>query len=395
MKLKIIVATLFLVNSLLVLSQQKPLFTVSSNTDTVAKESFEGIKKLILDQYYYDGISENDLYWAAIEGMLQKISPPESPNLAQLWTDEEYEKILNSLKGVKVTLGFGSSFNGVDGSLTISSFTAGSNAEEQLQVGDRILRIDNEGLKGKSLAEVNQLLDGKLGESSTLKVVRDIEIFDVTLTRETLKSENLIVTEIPGRKVALVEVKKVTLGIASELEAEMSRLKADQITSVILDFRNNVGGVLNEGINIGRLYMKSGDIVLRTQTRSKGITNYTAEIDKFHDFKVIVLVNENTASAAEIVTSALQDHNRAIVVGKKTYGKGVIETTFTLENQYRVKFITNAMYSPKGNSWQKKGLLPDYFIDQSQANYKAVANMEISIRQGKDLHLSTALKLLQ
>ncbi|MEQ9405745.1 MAG: S41 family peptidase [Cyclobacteriaceae bacterium] len=386
---------LFLLSTaLFVYSQQKSLFPVDKTYDGTGQQTLEEIQQLILDNYYYDGITKDDLNWAAIEGMLRHISPPESPDLATLWTDEEYEKILNALKGVQVTMGFGSTFNSNDGSLTITSLVNDSEAEKVLKIQDRILRIDDQALSGKTLNEVNELLDGNIGQPSTLKIVRDISIFEVQLVRDSLKVENLIVSEIPNQNTALIELKKITVGLAVELQNELNRLRSENINQIILDLRNNIGGVLNEGINISRLFMKKNDIVLRTQSRSNGISNYAAAVDQFHDLDIVVLINENTASAAEIIASALKDHGRAILVGKKTYGKGVIETTFTLKNAYRVKFITSAMYSPKGNSWQSKGLLPDYFVDQTQAAYRQVTEMNITDRLRNDLHLSTALKLL-
>ncbi len=394
--MKIRIAVFFLNFAFLAsFAQQKPLFNVDKKYSETGEETFKEIRSLILDNYYYDGLTEDDLYWASIDGMLRHISPPEKPDLAQLWTDEEYEKILNSLKGVKVSLGFGSSFNSNDGSLTITSLTEGSEAEQKLKIQDRIVRIDGEVLRGKSISEVNRLLDGETGQSSTLKVVRDISIFDVVLTRDTLKNKNLIITKIPNRNVAFIEIKSVSLGIAKELEEGLIKLRNESVSALIIDFRNNLGGVLNEGINIARLFMNKGDIVLRTQARSKGVQNFIGNENKFTNFKISLLANENSASASEIVIGALKDHNRAFVVGKKTFGKGVIENTYTLENDYRVKFITNAMYTPKGVSWQSTGLLPDYFIDQSQANYKTVVQLPIEERLQKDLHLSTALKLLQ
>lgn len=376
-------------------SQQKPLFSVTIDKSADSESTLSEVQQLILDNYYYDGLTKSDLDWAAIEGILRHISPPESPELATLWTDQEYEKILNSLKGIKVTMGFNSSFNSADGSLTVTSLVSASEAETKLKVNDRILRIDGTSLKGKSINEVNQLIDGELNQTSTLKVVRDIKIFDVSLKRDSLPVENLIVTEIPKNNIALIEIKKITLGMSEELQQELSQLVSKGITSIILDLRNNTGGVLNEGVNIAKLFMKKNDIVLRTQYRSNGVTNYVADTDKYHNLNIAVLINENTASAAEIISSALQDHDRAVLIGKKTFGKGVIETTFTLKNNYRLKFITNAMYSPKGVSWQSNGILPDYFIDQSQVNYKEVASLEIGDRVRSDLHLSTALKLLK
>ena len=375
-------------------AQQKPLFEISTKYDENGREAFEEIQKLIVENYYYQGLSEQDLYWAAIQGMLRHVSPPQNPDLAQLWTDEEYEQILNSLKGVKVTLGFNSSFKSTDGSLTVTKIIEDAEAASKLQLNDRILRIDGVSLKGKSTAEVNALLDGPVGLASTLKVVRDIKVLTVKLTRETLHENNVVVTKLPSSQSALIELKKISLGVAEELEKSLAKLRKDSITSIVIDLRNNLGGVLNEGINIARLFMKKGDIVLRTQSRTKGITSYTAEFDKFYDFNVVVLINEQTASAAEIIASALYDHQRCEIVGKKSFGKGIIETTFTLSNDYRVKFITNAMYSPRGRSWQGKGLLPDYFVDQTQANLNLVVNMPIEERIQKDLHLSTSIKVL-
>lgn len=376
-------------------AQQKPLFDITTKYDAKGEASFQQVKELILEHYYYNGLSTDDLYWAAIKGMLTHISPPETPNLAALWTDEEYEQILNSLKGQQVSLGFNSTFNSNDGSLTVTAITEGSGAEGKLQPLDRILRIDNQELKGKSLDEINQLLDGPIGSEARLKAIRDITIFDVYLTRDTLKTENLIVTTIPGKNIALIEVKSVTVGIANQLKGELEKLKASGVQSIILDFRNNSGGVLNEGVNISKLFMNEGDIVLRTQSSAKGILNYVASEHGFTDFNIAALINENTASSSEIVVSALRDHNRAIIIGKKTFGKGVIETTYTLENNYRVKFITNAMYSPKGISWQTVGLLPDFFVDQSQDAYNQIVKSSIENRMRSDLHLTTAIKLLE
>ena len=326
--------------------------------------------------------------------MLRHISPPESPTLGTLWTDEEYEKILSSLKGVKVSLGFTSNFNTNDGSLTVTGLTNGSEAEKVLQVQDRIVRLDGQNLKGLSITRINELLDGERGQSSILKVVRDIEVFEVTLSREELKKENLLVHKIPNQPLALVEIKSISLGIADELEKELEVLKSEGVQGIILDLRNNVGGVLNEGINVSKLFLKERNIVLRTQARSKGVTNYVADQDKYTEFKLTVLINENSASASEIIAAAVRDHNRGTLVGKKTFGKGVIENTYTLKNEYRVKFITNAMYSPKGVSWQKVGILPDFFIDQNQASYNRAKSLSIEERIKQDAPLLTAIKLL-
>ena len=377
----------------ILLAQQKPLFNVNVENSEGSKEVFEEVKSTIIQNYYYDGITEDDLYRAAINGMLKHISPPETPSLAKLWTDEEYEKILNSLKGVSVSLGFQSTFNSSEGSLKVSGISEGSDATKHLQINDRVVRINDRSLKGLTSSEVNSMLNGEEGVMVRLKVVRDIEVFDVELVRKKLKSKNLVVTNIANNK-ALIEIKKISLGVSAELKSILENLIQQNRTSIIIDLRNNGGGVLNEGVNIAKLFLRTNEIALRTQARSGGVVNYVPEVEGFLNFNIAVLINENTASSAEIIARALQEHKRAITVGKKTYGKGVIETTFTLSNNYRLKIISNAMYSPSGKSWQSKGVFPDYFIDQSQENLKSVQQMEIDQRLRSDLHLSTAVKLL-
>jgi carboxyl-terminal processing protease len=394
MKLKLFLSVIVIGNVFTGIAQQQPLFEVNKPYSNEGKETYDEIKSLILENYYFEGLSENDLYWASVQGMLKHISPPESPNLATLWTEEEYEKILNSLKGIQVTMGFNSSFNGNDGSLTVTSLIEGSEAEKKLKLQDRIMRIDGQSLVGISVSEVNKLLDGEVGQVSRLKVIRDINVFEVKLKRDTLKTKRLIITNIPNTNQALVEIKNISLGLTDELDAELRKLQTEGVTSVILDFRNNGGGLLNEGINIARLFLKKGSIVLRTQSRSSGVQNYAVSEDQYTEMKLAILINENTASASEIVASAFRDHQRALIIGKKSYGKAVIENTYTLKNNYRVKFISNAMYSPKGISWQSKGILPDYFIDQSLNAYKSVSKMPINQRLSADLLLSTAIKLL-
>jgi len=111
-------------------------------------------------------------------------------------------------------------------------------------------------------------------------------------------------------------------------------------------------------------------------------------------FKISILTNKNTASAAEILAASLQDHQKALIVGVRTYGKAVFEKTFTLKNKYRVKFITGAMYSPKGASWQSKGLTPDFLVQQDAKTIEALFKMVPQERFRKDVAMITAFKLL-
>jgi carboxyl-terminal processing protease len=390
---KIVPLSLLVLLSLTCYGQIKPLFPVSETQLDSANQVFEEIKDLILSNYYTTDLSESDLYFAAIKGMLRHISPPETPTLATIWTADEYEKILNSLKGVDISIGIKSTFNSRDGSLMVTSIESKSPSEGILYPLDRILRIDGKSLKGISIKEVNKLLNGPEGTEVTLTISRDLEIITQTIERKAFAVSNLEVSTFGN--TALIEIHKIYLGLADELEKELKTLETNNVQNVILDLRHNGGGVLNEGVKVANLFLKAKNIIVRTLSRADQTKPIVADRAVPFEFSLVTLIDGNTASAAEIIASALQDQKRAIIVGHKTFGKGVIETTFTLKNEYRVKFITSAMYTPLGKSWQNKGILPDFLVQQADKSYKELTSLPIEDRINKDIYLITANKLLR
>jgi carboxyl-terminal processing protease len=371
-----------------------PLFPVRIDHEfSKSRETFEEVKNLILHQYYSDAITEEALYWAAINGMLRHISPPEYPELSKIWIAEEYEKIFQSLNGIDVSIGIKCSFNPNEGSLTITDVLPNSPAETILKPLDRILRIDTQQLKGKSLEEVNILLKGKEGSEVTLTVNRDIKIFNITIKRRKFNTESLIVSRLTDT-IALVEIKKLTTDISKKFRNEMETLKKDGFKGLIIDLRNNTGGVFAEPLRIAEFFLPAKCILLRTLQRKNNLQNYVSVNAKPFEFKIAILVNKKTASAAEILACILQDHQKAIIIGSGTFGKGVFEKTFTLKNDFRVKFITGAVYSPKGHNWQGKGITPDFLVEQDENTLAALLRMEPKLRFSKDVSMITAHKLL-
>ncbi|MFH2219930.1 MAG: S41 family peptidase [Pseudomonadota bacterium] len=372
----------------------KPLFPVDIRHEFPKPgDTFDSVKDLILGNYYSDDITEKALYWAAIQGMLRYISPPDNRDLAKIWTPEEYEQILQALKGVELSIGIQSNFNPNDGSLTVTGVSSDSPADTILKPFDRIMRIDSFPLKGKSISELNALLKGKEGTEVTLTVNRDIEVFDVTLKRETFETKTLIVSRLTD-SIALVEIKSFTAHLSDKLGDELAQLRNDGFKGLIVDLRNNNGGVLNDALRTVELFLPKNQVILRTLQRKTGLKNYISSNDSPSEFDMAILVNHHTASSAEILTSALQDHNRALIVGAQTFGKGVFEQTFTLKNDFRVKFITGAMYSPKGKTWQGKGITPDFLVEQSDETLASLLKMDVKDRFRNDVAMITAYKLL-
>ena len=219
-----------------------------------AAAAFDEVRRLILEHYYTDDIDEETLYWAAIEGMLRLISPPKNPDLARIWTAEEYDKQLLALTGQGVSLGIKSSFNSGDGSLTVTEVADGSPAAEALRPMDRILRIDGRPLRGQPMARIQQMLAGEEGQSVDLTVARDLQVFDVTLAFAKMETDNLR-ADVVADGVAMVRLRSFTAGIAEKLRWELTSLRDQGIGGVILDLRNNPGGVFVEALRVAELFL--------------------------------------------------------------------------------------------------------------------------------------------
>lgn len=371
-----------------------PLFPINiSHKLPQPEKTFNEVKDLILNNYYSDKISEEALYWAAIKGMLRHISPPENPGLAKIWTPDEYEEVLLTMHGEQISLGIKSSYNAGDGSLTISEVIDGSPSDGALQPMDRILRINSEKLKGRPVSDINRLLKGEEGEKITLTINRDVEVFDVIIERKKFNVPNLVVTPLT-KGVLLVELKSFSMDISKQLKEKLESYREDEIKNVIIDLRNNQGGMFIEALRIVELFLPEKSILLRTLQRENGLQNYVSVNKVPFEFDIAILINDKTASSAEILAAALQDHRKALLVGSGTFGKGVFDRTYTLENNFRIRFITGAMYSPVGRTWQGKGLTPDFLVDQDENTLKAIMKLTPEERLRKDVGLITAYKLL-
>jgi carboxyl-terminal processing protease len=372
-----------------------PLFKVSlDNPFPDPARSFDEVRQLILEKYYSTSITEGALYHAAIKGMLAHISPPSNREQATLWAPQTYDVIRDSLKGEQVSIGIRSKFDAVDGSLTVTEVLADSPADGKLLLADRIMRINGEALKARDLLDVNEMLNGEPDSSIDLVVVRDIEVLNLSLTRHRFKLENLTVSQLPDG-IALIEIHKVDRNISKALAEALQQLQASKAAGVIIDLRNNTGGVFAEGLRMAELFLPAKDIILRTVRNPNQLQNYVSSAEHPFEMKLAVLVNKKTASSAEILASSLQAHGRASLIGTSTYGKATMEETFTLKNNYRVKFIIGAMYDPLGRSWQDKGLTPDYYIHQQTNNLSALAKLKPEQRLKLDQQLVAAWKLLK
>ena len=355
-------------------------------------QTFQEVRKLILENYYTTEIDDKSLLWAAIQGMLAHISPEENKKLAAIWTPAQYAKIRDSLEGVQHSIGIKSSFNAQDGSLTVTDVFHGGPSESLLLPYDRILRIDGIALKGMPVSEIDSLLRGDPGSRVSLKVVRDLAVFDMAIERAKVKVDNLAAAVLPGG-IAYYHLVTFSEGVSADLGAKIEELDAESCAGVILDLRDNSGGVFSEALKSAELFVKEKASLMRIVRRGK-VQNYVSANKTPLSLPIAVLVNQKSASCSEITAAALRDSAGAVLIGTRTFGKASMEKTLTLASDYRVRLTNAALYSPKGQSWHKKGLLPDFPVEQDAALFAKTRRLSVKDRLANDMQLSVARRVL-
>ena len=372
----------------------KPLFPVQIEHEFPNPEaSCREVMELITEHYYTDEVDDKTLWWGAVEGMLRALSPEENKSLAKIWQPKDYEKIDQSLRGIQESIGIKSSFNPADGSLTVTEVVPGGPSETLLKPYDRIVRIDTTPLKGLSVQEVQDLLKGEVGTRVSLKVVRDVAIFDLLVTRSKVKLHNVRTQAFPG-DVEYIALKKFSKGVSEEIREAIQECVKEGVTRVLLDLRGNTGGVLNEALACSKLFVAKGKPVMILVSHGSKMTKYVSDNTEPFDVRLAVLIDKHSASASEIVAAALRDEAGALLVGTRTFGKATMEKTFALKNKYRVRFTNAAIYSPKGKTWQKNGLLPDIPVDQDVTVAAKLRKLPAKVRLLKDVQLRAAYRVL-
>jgi len=313
---------------------------------------------------YVEEVSTEDLVTAAINGMLTSLDPHSSYLSANDFEDMQVQTRgeFGGL-GIEVTQeeGFIKVIAPMDGTPA---------AKAGILAGDFITHVNGEPLQGMMLDDAVEKMRGPIGSEIIITVVREgaTEPFDVSIIRDTIK-----LTAVRGRVVGNTVVLRVTtfndqttIGMREELAKGIEELGGlDNLDGVVIDLRNNPGGLLNEAIDVSDAFLEKGEIV-STRGRDAGSgERYNAQAgDLINGKPIVVLINGGSASASEIVAGALQDHRRAIVVGTKSFGKGSVQTLIPLRGDGAMRLTTSRYYTPSGRSIQALGIAPDIVVNQ-------------------------------
>lgn len=320
--------------------------------------ALDEIIKDIEDRSYYTSPSREELITAAARGIVSALDDP----YAQYYTDEEYEKYLSSLNGTYDGIGVLIGQPTEEGAQLLDVYDDTPASEAGLMAGDRIIAVDSQPTANMELDELSALIVKGDGESVELTISRDgEEDFTVELTSARINIK-YVKHYLYNHHTGYIRISQFGGNCAEEFREAIKDLTDRNMTSLVIDLRNNPGGLLNDVVSIADTLLDECTIVT-VKDGKDGEQVYTSN-KKGVDVPIAIIVNENSASASEILAAAVQDNGAGVIVGMTTFGKGVVQTTGRISsNGSWLKLTSSAYYTPSGESIHNKGVVPDIEVD--------------------------------
>jgi len=302
--------------------------------------------------YYVDSIGETDLYQKATRGMLEQLMDPYSV----LLTGDDYKALTEQTSGNYAGLGI--QIDVRDGWITVVAPLPETPAERAgVETGDQIIEVDGKSTEGWKNDQAVKALRGEAGSKIVITVRRSgiPDPIKYRLTRAQIHMRSVPQGTLFDAGVGYISLNPVSETSAEELRQEIAGMKGKGMKSLIMDLRGNPGGLLDQGVKVADLFLDSRQEIVSTRGRARGSTKefFDEARQAWPDLPIVVLVNDGTASAAEIIAGALQDHDRAVVVGAPTFGKGLVQTLFPLGEGVALKLTTARWFTPSGRTIQR------------------------------------------
>ncbi|SKC71445.1 carboxyl-terminal processing protease [Ohtaekwangia koreensis] len=336
-----------------------------------------------INAYYVDEVEPQKLIRKGIDGMLESLDP-----YTDYIPEDEIESFRISTTGQYGGIG---ALIGIINKKTVVTFPYKDFPAYRsgIKVGDEIISVDGKDVQGKSTSDVSALLKGQPKTEIEIKVRRYGQKDDLTfkIKREKISIDNLAYYGLVESEIGYIRLDDFTSGAANEVSSALIELKQKGAKKIILDLRENPGGLLHEAVNVVSLFIPRGEVVVSTKGKveewNKTYTTLNSPVDT--QIPMIVLVSEGSASASEIVAGSLQDYDRAVLVGKKTFGKGLVQTTRPLAYNSQLKVTTAKYYVPSGRCIQAL----DYTHRKDDGTVERVADSlksEFKTKQGRKVY---------
>lgn len=333
----------------------------------------------VIDEEYIGDISKKQIIEQTVKGFVNGIGDEYSEYLTKDEWDDYQSNQLGNYVGIGIYIS-----EDENGNAIIVGVISDSPAEEVgLKEEDIIIGIDGESAVGMSVDEVSSKVKGEENTDVKLTVYRAGEEIEYTVTRKSIKVYHVEYEKLENN-IGYVSLTTFDEGCAEEMKAAFDDLKSQGVEKIILDLRYNTGGYVNEALEILDMLLEDGQIELITKSANGEEEIDRAKGEKEYNFELVVLSNEYSASASEILVGALKDNGIATIVGKTTYGKGVIQNIYTLADGGVLKLTTQEYFTPNNEKIDKLGIAPDYEVELTEED----------IKNGKDTQLEKAKELL-
>ncbi|HDM37922.1 MAG TPA: S41 family peptidase [Candidatus Omnitrophica bacterium] len=326
----------------------------------------------LIQQKYVGEVDAKELIYGALRGMLSSLDP-----YSQFLDPDEYKDMQVQTEGEFGGLGIKIAIK--DTILTVITPLDGTPADKKgIKAGDRIIKIDGESTEGITLLGAVKKLRGEPGSKVTITIYRESEnkIFDVTIVRDIIKIESLKGVRIIEDNIGYIRLVELQEQTPKDFKEAILKLRDEGMDSLILDLRNNPGGLLESAVEIADMLIDEDGILVSTKAQSKNrsLTFKTKQKAILpSEMPIVVIVNGGSASGAEIIAGALQDYKRAVLLGEKTFGKGSVQTVIPLTDGSAVRLTTSKYFLPSGRSIHEKGITPDVVVEEKA---EGVANKE-------------------
>ena len=355
----------------------------SSNQDLIVQlEKY----KSIIDEFYLGEVNEEDLKEGAIKGYIEGLGDPYTEYISK----EEMKEYMEDTLGNYVGIGIYMLLDEENGKIKVLAPMKGSPAETVgIKSGDIIETVDEEEYTKDEMSEVANKIKGKEGTTVKIGIKRGEENLEFEVTRQNIKV-NPVEGKILENNIGYIQFASFDETTYEDFKAKYEELKNQGITSLIIDLRNNGGGLVDQATDIADLFVEKDTPLLYEVDKDGNEEVIKAENDVTINIPTIILTNENTASASEILAGALKDLGKAKIVGTKTYGKGIIQQIIPLNDGSGIKITTEEYQTPNRNKIHEVGIEPDEIVELPET----VTNV-LEILEDQDTQLQKAIELLK
>ena len=345
-----------------------------SDSTNILEKKIEILKKYLENEYMGE-LDEENMLQGALKGYVEGLGD----DYTEYLTEDDLEDLMTSVNGNYVGIGIYMTQND-NGDIIVLLPIEGSPAEEaDIKAEDIILKVNGIECNGLELNEVANLVKGEEGSKVKLEIQRNEEIFEVEVERRTVELK-YIESKVLDNNIGYIQMLSFEEGISDKLKEEIENLKKQNVKSIIIDVRDNGGGLVTEAIAVCEIFVPAGKVILKSYDKDNNETITKSTAINTENLEIVLLVNENSASATEIFAAAMKDNNLATIIGTKTFGKGVMQEVQPLTIGGALKITIEEFKTPNDSKIHKIGVTPDIEVENENL--------------GKDNQLNKAIEFL-